>query len=72
MLAFLDDLCEGIGMMYGKVRQYFSVQFDIRFPESTDQPRVRRSINTGSRVDTGDPKAAKLAFTLTSIAILIG
>ena len=63
-----SNLAESGRIGYGDVRQDLAVNLHVGFFEAEDEFAVRQPVETGSRVDTGDPQTAEITLFDPAVA----
>ena len=73
MLSFdrFTNSSEGFWIVDSEFSENFAVEFDILFLHAIDEKAVADTVFASSVVDTGDPKAAKIAFAIAAIAVAV-
>ncbi len=69
--CFFDDHRESRGIVDRQFAEIFSVDRDVRFSQSGDEAAVDDPERAARRVDADDPKAAEVAFFLTSVRVSV-
>jgi hypothetical protein len=62
-----SDLAESGRIGYGNVGQNLAVDLHIGFFEAEDEFAVRQAVETGSRIDAGDPQTAEITLFDTAV-----
>jgi hypothetical protein len=66
-----SNSAESFRIVNRNIRQYLPVDFHFRAIHAIDQLAIRQSVQSGSCIDSGDPKCPKLPFALSTVSVLV-
>src|SRR5688572_29914699 len=71
LFYLINDRFECVGMVHREVCKNFPVELDAFCTKFTDESRIRKSVLTGSGVDTLDPQCAEITFLLFTAFVCV-
>ena len=66
---FLDNRSKRRLFIYSQIGQYFTVDFNGGFFQTSNQTAVGKAIDTSASIDTSDPKCPELTLTLPAVTV---
>src|SRR5690554_1406472 len=69
--GFLNNSGKRLLLVHSQIGQNLTIDFNIRFLQTSDQTAVRQTVCTGASVDTSDPQCTKSALTVTTVTVCV-
>src|SRR5690606_25171455 len=68
-LCFFDNRSKRRFFVHSQFGQNFTVDFDGRFFQASDQTAVGQTVDTSTSIDTSDPQSTELTLALLAVTI---